>query len=98
MLVKHRSLIGKLLLVVLGMFVFAYAMVPLYDTICRVAGLNGRTGGRVRVSQSQVVDLSRTIRVEFVTHNNQEMPWEFYGQQHFVDVHPGEVTKVMFYA
>lgn len=95
---KHRPLLLKLILAVLGMFAFAYAMVPLYDTMCRVVGLNGKTGGRIRVNPALAVDEQRTIRVEFVTHNNQDMPWEFYGQQTFVDVHPGEVTRVMFYA
>ena len=28
------------------MFGFAFALVPLYDVICEVTGLNGKTGGR----------------------------------------------------
>src|SRR5690349_14361105 len=94
---RHTSLIIKLVTVACCMFIFAYAMVPLYDTFCRVTGINGKTGGRVRVANT-AIDYSRTIRVDFVTHNNQNMPWEFYGKQDYVDVHPGETVKVLFYA
>lgn len=94
---SHKPIIVKLMALALGMFVFSYAMVPLYDTFCRVTGINGKTGGKVRMVDTGV-DYSRTIRVEFVTYNNQGMPWEFYGKQQYVDVHPGETVRVMFYA
>ena len=29
------------------MFGFAFALVPLYDVICEVTGLNDKTGGRL---------------------------------------------------
>jgi cytochrome c oxidase assembly protein subunit 11 len=94
---RHTSLIMKLVAGAACMFVFTYAMVPLYDTFCRVTGINGKTGGRVRMADTSV-DYSRTIRVDFVTQNNQDMPWAFYGRQTYVDVHPGEIVRVMFYA
>ncbi len=34
----------KLAAVALGMFAFGYALVPLYNVICEVTGLNGKTG------------------------------------------------------
>lgn len=96
---SHKRLLLKLLCAVLVMFAFTYAMVPLYDTMCRVVGLNGKTaGGRVRVNPALAVDMSRTVRVEFVTQNNQAMPWVFHGERASIDVHPGEATRVMFYA
>ena len=42
-----KRLVTKLLLTVVGMFGFGFAMVPLYDVICDITGLNGKTGGQV---------------------------------------------------
>ena len=94
---SSKPIIVKLMVAAVCMFAFTYAMVPLYDTFCRMTGINGKTGGKVRIVNTGI-DYSRTIRVDFVTYNNQEMPWEFYGKQTHVDVHPGETVKVMFYA
>lgn len=95
---KHRWLVLKLTAVCLGMFVFAYAMVPLYNTLCDITGLNGKTGGRVRDLGAEQVDTTRTVRVEFIVMNNEGMPWEFRGPEMSVELHPGEVTRVNFYA
>lgn len=95
---KHRALILKLAGLGLGMFAFAYAMVPLYNTLCDITGLNGKTGGRIRATQASQIDTSRTVRIDFMVTNNQDMPWEFTGPTASVDVHPGEITRVNFYA
>jgi cytochrome c oxidase assembly protein subunit 11 len=95
---KDRRLLLKLSAFGLGMFAFAYAMVPLYNTLCEVSGLNGKTGGRMRVSESQSVDTTRSIRVNFIVSNNESMPWIFQGPTMYVDLHPGEVKRVDFYA
>lgn len=95
---KHTPLILKLSGLVLGMFAFAYAMIPLYNTLCDITGLNGKTGARVRMTQMDQIDTTRSIRVNFMVTNNEQMPWEFKGPTQFVDVNPGEVKRVEFYA
>jgi len=95
---KDRRLLLKLIAFGLGMFIFAYAMVPLYNTLCEVTGINGKTGGRMRVTQADKIDASRTIRVNFMVTNNEGMPWEFSGPSASVEMHPGEVKRVDFYA
>jgi cytochrome c oxidase assembly protein subunit 11 len=40
-----RSTPWKLLALVVGMFGFGFALVPIYDVLCKVTGLGGRTGG-----------------------------------------------------
>jgi cytochrome c oxidase assembly protein subunit 11 len=95
---KHRGLILKLSAFGLGMFAFAYAMVPLYNTLCEVTGLNGKTGGRMRASQVDTIDTTRKIRVNFMVTNNESMPWTFQGPSASVEMHPGEVKRVDFYA
>ena len=41
--VNHGPLLRKLALVIIVMFGFAFALVPLYDVFCQVTGLNGKT-------------------------------------------------------
>ena len=39
----HSKTVKKLMLVVLAMFGFGFALVPLYDVFCDITGLNGKT-------------------------------------------------------
>lgn len=92
-----RTLI-KLSVGAVAMFAFAmFVMPPLYTMFCEVTGIGGKTGGRYEAAVAGV-DESRTVRVQFVTTNNAEMPWEFKPSVHEVKVHPGEPTAVTFWA
>lgn len=95
-------LLGRLAVVVVLMFGFAYALVPIYRTICEALGINvlslsEQRSGAARASRDPVntqVDLTRTITVEFDA--NARGPWDFKPAQRTVQVHPGEVTTVMY--
>lgn len=39
---NNKKVVRKLLLAVVGMFAFGWALVPLYDVICDITGLNGK--------------------------------------------------------
>lgn len=81
-----------------AMFVFAiWIMPPLYDVFCDITGLNGKTGGRYEVVEAKV-DMSRTIKVQFIATNNAGMPWEFGSELRSVLVHPGEHTRINYNA
>lgn len=96
---SHRKTVLKSLMAVCGMFAFGFAMVPLYDVFCDITGLNGKTGGRYELGDERPeVDLTRQVRVQFTTSNNENMPWEFRPQTNEIRVHPGEIIKVDFYA
>ena len=88
----------KLLAVVFGMFCFGFALVPLYDVICDVTGLNGKTGGRYEVSEVLEVDESRWITVQFTASKNADMPWVFAPSDVVLKVHPGEINETYFVA
>ena len=87
----------KLLAVALGMFAFGYALVPLYNVICEVTGLNGKTG-RVEAKNSGEVDTSRWVTVEFTGNSMHGLPWEFSPEQKSVRVRPGATTVVYYQA
>ena len=63
---EHRKVIKKLMFVVIGMFGFGFALVPIYDVFCDITGLNGKTKGQQQFSQEMKIDESREIKVEFV--------------------------------
>jgi cytochrome c oxidase assembly protein subunit 11 len=79
-----------------GMLLFAFAMVPLYDAFCEMTGINNK-GGRVRLEAPTEIDTSRVVKIKFITHVQGDTPWEFYTKENSIEVHPGEVNKVLFY-
>ncbi len=85
----------KLAAVALGMFAFGYTLVPLYNVICDVTGLNGKTG-RVELERRGDVDSSRWVTVEFTGNSMSGLPWEFQPQQKTLRVQPGQ-TAVAYY-
>ena len=92
------STAGKLGVLALGMFGFAFALVPLYDLLCDLTGLGGRTGDQYEYDAALMQpDKSRLIRVNFVTNTNGGMPWTFWSEKGGMRVHPGEPHEVMFY-
>lgn len=97
---RTRPLVIKLTVLVIGMFGFGFAMVPLYSVLCKVTGLNGKTGGKVDVASLGLKeDPSRNVEVEFVTSLNSYMNWKFEPpQQPNIVVHPGKLYTVTFRA
>ena len=97
---QNAKTVRWMFLIVVGMFGFGFAMVPLYDLLCSVTGLNGSTTGRIQESSllKSKVDLSRTITVQFDSTTNAELPWEFYPMVKKMEIHPGEVKEVTYFA
>lgn len=95
---KHQNTVKKLLLVVVGMFAFGFALVPLYDVFCEITGLNGKTNTVAAQQATDGVDTSRTITVQFITHKAKQIPWQFKPMIQEIKVHPGETKFVKFYA
>lgn len=91
-----RRLVIRLSLVVVAMFGFGFALVPIYDVMCQAFGINGKTAGAYEGSQA--VDEQRQVRVQFLATNAAEMVWEFGPQADEVVVHPGDSTQMLFVA
>ena len=96
----NARMMGKLAVIAVAMFGFGYAMVPMYRSICEALGVNvlaSSESGGPSVSAGRVntqVDYSRTITVEFDA--NAHGPWHFKPAIRSVQVHPGELTTVMY--
>jgi len=96
----NLRMLGKLCVIVLGMFGFGYALVPLYIAICEMTGINVLALGEKLIPGASVqsantqVDTTRTITIEFDA--NARGPWDFKPAVRSVQVHPGELTTVMY--
>ncbi|MDT8388748.1 MAG: cytochrome c oxidase assembly protein [Thiogranum sp.] len=94
----NRRTFRRLLLMVAGMFAFVFALVPMYDVLCEITGLNGKTSNTPTAASMVEPDLSRTVMVEFVASVNEAMPWEFRPEVIRMEVHPGKTYRTSFYA
>jgi cytochrome c oxidase assembly protein subunit 11 len=98
----NSRMVSKLVVVTVLMFGFGYALVPLYKAICTSLGINvlslsdqvvsGRAGDASNANTQ--VDLSRTITVEFDA--NSRGVWKFKPAVNSLEVHPGQLTTVMY--
>jgi cytochrome c oxidase assembly protein subunit 11 len=79
-------------------FLFAFMMIPLYQVYCEITGANGRTGRTTESSGAVRIDRSRTVRVQFTASTQSKLPWDFRPAVVEMDVHPGEVTEVLYFA
>ena len=71
-----RSLVGQLLIMTVAMFGFGFLLVPLYDVFCAITGFAGRTNSTAAVA-IEAPDLTREVRIEFVTTVNSYAQFEF---------------------
>jgi len=93
-----RRTIRQTLFIVVGMFGFVFALVPLYNVFCDLTGLNGKPVNERAVVVDIEPDLSRTVTVEFMASVNESMPWEFRPDVIRMQVHPGKTYRTSFYA
>jgi cytochrome c oxidase assembly protein subunit 11 len=95
---SHGKLALKLVGLVIGMFGFGFALVPLYDVLCDITGLGGRTGDQYTYDPASMQrDSSRLVKVNFITNTNAGMVWDFWPESGGVRVNPGDVKVVNFY-
>ncbi len=96
---KIAKTTGKLAVVAVLMFAFVFVvMVPMYNTLCEVLGLNGKYSGKQYDVVQAKVDQKRSVTVQFVAANAEGMPWQFRPVVASIVVHPGAVNNVEYYA
>jgi len=93
----HRSLVAQLLVMTVAMFGFGFLLVPLYDVFCEITGFGGRTNEVAAVVQ-EAPDMTREIRIEFVTNVNSYAQFEFAADTDSMIVNPGRMYYATFTA
>lgn len=94
----HLSIAAKLCVLGVGMFGFGYLMVPIYDILCDITGLNGKPSMEAAASPATgtVQAQQREISVEFVSVINSGAPWTFKPTQRVMKVTPGKTYQTSY--
>ena len=92
----NAQMLGKLVVVAVMMFGFGYALIPMYKEICEITGVNILTPKDIKIDEvhNTQIDKTRTITVEF--DGNAQGPWRFRPTVNSMQVHPGEMTQVVY--
>jgi cytochrome c oxidase assembly protein subunit 11 len=89
---RNRQMMGKLVVIAVGMLGFGFALVPLYRQICEAIGISQT---RVVAAANTQVDTSRTLSVELLA-TSAGLPWRFEAIDRVVTLHPGELKTVRY--
>ena len=89
---RNRQMLARLMVVVVGMLGFGFAMVPLYRQICEAIGI---TQTRAVASGNTLVDASREVTVELLA-SSAGLPWRFEALDRNLKLHPGELATVRY--
>jgi cytochrome c oxidase assembly protein subunit 11 len=104
---KNKRVVGVSSLVVIGMFGFGFALIPLYDVFCDVLGINGSyqsiedgtydAKAEAERALKNGVDESRTITMQFLVTDNPALDLEFKSNTKSLSMNPGQVKEVSYY-
>ncbi|MGF1525963.1 MAG: cytochrome c oxidase assembly protein [Candidatus Competibacterales bacterium] len=96
---SQRKLVALLTLAPVVMFGFGFALVPLYEVICDIAFLNGKTNDEPAViAADQSVAVDRRIKVQFLVNLNAGAPWQVAPEMATMEVVPGRFYQTHFTA
>jgi cytochrome c oxidase assembly protein subunit 11 len=81
------------------MFGFGFALVPLYDVMCKVLGVSRETiNTQAQITPgSSAADVTRTVTIQFLANNDGGMSWDFRPQQFEMRVNPGSMANTSYY-
>jgi cytochrome c oxidase assembly protein subunit 11 len=91
---RHASLTRQLLVMVAASFAFGFALIPLYDVLCEVAGL--RVNERPLAAREQTEAAARAVTLEFISTLPPGSEWEIRPVETSVTVQPGRLSEARF--
>jgi cytochrome c oxidase assembly protein subunit 11 len=94
----NRRLVRSLVIMTLGAFAFGWALVPLYDVLCRAAGIGNAEAKDGKSSVQESIDPNREVTIEFVADPASVGSYEFRPKVASMRVHPGKLYDTLFYA
>ncbi|MDJ0907599.1 MAG: cytochrome c oxidase assembly protein [Woeseiaceae bacterium] len=95
--ISNGALTFRLFVLVVAMFGFGFALVPLYEVFCEITGFGGRTNTEAVVME-EIPDESRTVRIEFMATVNEYAPWTLTPDVRSMEVQPGRLYVVTYTA
>jgi cytochrome c oxidase assembly protein subunit 11 len=94
----NRRLIRGLAVMALGSFAFGWALIPLYDVFCKVAGVGNAEAKSGSAQVHEAIDPNREVTVEFVADPASVGSFEFRPKVASMRVHPGKLYDTAFFA
>ncbi len=81
-----------------GMFGFAFALVPLYEVFCEITGINGKVAGTAETPVSITRFSDREVKIQFLGIVSKDMPWEFRPKQLSMSVNTEDIHTTEYFA
>ncbi len=94
----NRKLVRSLLIMTAGSFAFGWALVPLYDVLCRAAGIGNAEAKDGKSVVQEAVDPNREVTIEFMAEPASVGSFDFQPKVASMRIHPGKLYDVDFYA
>jgi cytochrome c oxidase assembly protein subunit 11 len=94
----NRKLLRALLIMTAGSFAFGWLLVPLYDVLCRAAGIGNAEAKAGRSVVVEAVDPNREVTVEFIAEPASVGSFDFRPAVASMRVHPGKLYDAEFRA
>ena len=96
---SNNRLAWRLSIIVFAGLLFAFAIAPLYDVLCKKLGLNGRADSTMTASEKNMkIDKSRWVTIIFTGNTMPGLGWNFHPSDKSLRVHPGEITLTSYMA
>ena len=95
----NRRLTLRLGVVVVAMFGFGYAILPLlYDVVCEITGIGGKPAVAQEADLAPAIETDRLITVQFMGTVNSSLPWDVRPTVMEMSVNPGRVYETTYFA
>jgi len=94
----NRKLVLALLIMTAGAFAFGWALVPLYDVLCRAAGIGNAEAKSGKSVVRESIDPNREITIEFLGQPASVGSFDFRPKVASLRIHPGKLYDTLFYA
>ena len=94
----NRKLVRGLLIMTVGAFAFGWALVPLYDVLCRAAGIGNAEAKSGKSAVREAIDPNREITIEFLAQPASVGSFDFRPKVTSMRIHPGKLYDTLFYA
>jgi cytochrome c oxidase assembly protein subunit 11 len=94
----NRKLVRALLIMTAGSFVFGWALVPLYDVLCRTAGIGNAEAKAGKSVVQESMDPNREVTIEFLAEPASVGSFDFRPKVASMRIHPGKLYDTLFYA
>ena len=95
---NNQSVSGRLMLACGLMFALGFLSVPLYNVFSGIIDTNTRKTSKHELLRVELDQVQRTVQIQLVAVNNENMPWHFMPADPMMTVYPGQVAETYFTA